>query len=803
MIPRVKASKRTVLLVVSFLIALIDTAFVYNNHLTNKRALQESLQREGQQFRASLDTLLAQTYTNMLTIATFIASDRDVQQLFLQGKKAVEREGGGAGGEQADRLRKALYEKIGPNWQEVQGKFNARQLHFHLGPGSTSYLRVHKPGKYGDNMDNVRFTIVDTNAERTARTGFETGRVYSGLRGVVPVSAFDKGQNRTVHVGALEVGTSYKTVLDILDKRYGVGVGVLLTQDHIRSAMWDDYRDRRFGSGISSCNCVVEASSREGFDEILAKGWELTIHFREDGTEMIETSSGFYALNHIPIRDYIGSKDPSRDDVGAVVFWRPADAQMAAYRQTQRVNILFGVITYVVIELLLIVAFGVMTRHLEQLVRERTCELKESERRLTTAQQVAMIGGWEMDLTTDSLYLSDEIYRILGRNAETFESSYAGFLEVIHPGDRERIDRVYKESVTEKRPYAVDYRILTASGEEKYVREQGESLFDDEGNPRLSRGTLQDVTWRHNKEKELRLSASVFTHANEGILIADKTGIIVDVNQAFSRITGYSRDEVVGQSPSILGSGMQTEAFYKEMWEALLDSGEWQGEIWNRRKTGEVYAEMLTISSVRDSDGSLLNYVALFSDITERKQYQNTLEHMAHYDALTGLPNRKLLADRLHQAMSQAERRKEIIAVIYLDLDGFKAVNDGFGHQYGDKLLMDVSARMAAQLRSGDTLARIGGDEFVFVVTGLAAIEESTPLLERLLRVVAEPVWVEASELRVSASIGVAQYPQGQGVSADQLLEQADSMMYQAKMGGKNQYQLYTSAQVAPECTSS
>jgi diguanylate cyclase (GGDEF)-like protein len=226
------------------------------------------------------------------------------------------------------------------------------------------------------------------------------------------------------------------------------------------------------------------------------------------------------------------------------------------------------------------------------------------------------------------------------------------------------------------------------------------------------------------------------------------------------------------------------------MWDSLRKYGFWSGEIWNRRKSGEVYAELLTISAVLDNKGQTQNYLALFTDITSIKKYQQELERIAHFDPLTELPNRVLLADRLNQAMIQAERRHQSLAVIYLDLDGFKAVNDSKGHQTGDELLILISQRMKDVLREGDTLARIGGDEFVAVLVDLENLNDCVPVLDRLLLAAASPIMMGETTLQVSASIGLTFYPQD-NVDADLLMRHADQAMYTAKQAGKNRYHLF------------
>jgi diguanylate cyclase (GGDEF)-like protein/PAS domain S-box-containing protein len=298
-----------------------------------------------------------------------------------------------------------------------------------------------------------------------------------------------------------------------------------------------------------------------------------------------------------------------------------------------------------------------------------------------------------------------------------------------------------------------------------------------------------------DREAALQLAASVFTHAREGIMITDTDEVIVDTNEAFSRITGYSREDAVGKTPRILRSGKQGKEFYSNMWQQLQDKGHWYGEVWNQRKNGDAYVEMLTISAVRDAQDQAQHYVGLFFDITAMKQHERELDHIAHYDALTNLPNRVLLADRLHQGMVDVQRRGRKLAVLFLDLDGFKSVNDLHGHEAGDQLLITLASRMKQTLREGDTLARIGGDEFVAVLGDLDDSTACVPMLNRLLNAASLPVKIGNNQLQVSASLGVTSFPQNQDIEADQLLRQADQAMYQAKLAGKNRYTFFDADQ--------
>ncbi|MCG8038747.1 MAG: EAL domain-containing protein [Candidatus Thiodiazotropha taylori] len=306
---------------------------------------------------------------------------------------------------------------------------------------------------------------------------------------------------------------------------------------------------------------------------------------------------------------------------------------------------------------------------------------------------------------------------------------------------------------------------------------------------------VRDVTERKHTEQVLRQAASVFSHANEGIMITDADCKIQDVNSAFTAITGYSSKDVVGQNPSILSSGKLDDSFYQNMWDKLNKGENWYGEILNRRKNGELYTERLAINVIKDDNDEIKNYIGMFSDITVLKEQQHQLEQIAHFDALTKLPNRVLLSDRLHQLMVHTVRQTKNLAVVYLDLDGFKEINDRHGHSVGDEFLIRVANRLNNSLREGDTIARIGGDEFIAVLPDLTEHTDCIPLLERLLTAVSTPVDIDGITLQVSASIGATFYPQAEATDADQLLRQADHAMYQAKQSGKNRFKLFDQIQ--------
>jgi len=292
---------------------------------------------------------------------------------------------------------------------------------------------------------------------------------------------------------------------------------------------------------------------------------------------------------------------------------------------------------------------------------------------------------------------------------------------------------------------------------------------------------------KNRSEETLKRAASVFTHANEGIIITDASATIIEVNDTLCRITGYSKSEVLGKNPRILQSGRHSAQFYKNMWNTLNTDGHWRGEIWNCRKDGEVYPEMVTISAVKDAEGQVQHYVSLSTDISEIKFNEGKLERIAHYDLLTNLPNRVLLAKRLNQAIKHSQLQQNSLAVAFMDLDGFKAINDNYGHDIGDQFLVEVSNGLKASLRAGDTIARIGGDEFIIIMANLDEFSDCEHVLNRLLKSASAPVNIAEAVMQVSASIGVTVFPQD-NVDADQLIRHADQAMYVAKQGGKNRY---------------
>jgi diguanylate cyclase (GGDEF)-like protein/PAS domain S-box-containing protein len=321
------------------------------------------------------------------------------------------------------------------------------------------------------------------------------------------------------------------------------------------------------------------------------------------------------------------------------------------------------------------------------------------------------------------------------------------------------------------------FRDMLAGAEQLYLQDLREALEQRDRALAKSRENLQ-------------LAERVIESSLEGVIITDPANRIEFVNRAFTHMTGYTAEEVIGKTPEVLSSGRHDAAFYRQMWDALKRSGYWRGEIWNRRKSGELYLEMLTITAITDDSGAVTHYAAQFSDITNLREKEERIRKLAYYDALTGLPNRRLVEDRLSLAIRHAHRNQTRLAVIFVDLDHFKEVNDALGHAFGDELLVMVAERLQMHLREDDTLARLGGDEFLVLLPDLEEIDEVTRIARRLVAAVAEPCVIEGQEFNIGCSLGISLYPDDT-TTAESLVHNADIAMYRAKQEGRNGYRLF------------
>jgi diguanylate cyclase (GGDEF)-like protein/PAS domain S-box-containing protein len=312
-------------------------------------------------------------------------------------------------------------------------------------------------------------------------------------------------------------------------------------------------------------------------------------------------------------------------------------------------------------------------------------------------------------------------------------------------------------------------------------------LRDDEGHLTGLLGITRDITAERKLRQELMTRSVAVDSAAEGVVVTDASGVIEYANPAFCDMTGYTLEEVKGQPTRRFKSGVHDKDFYRELWGTITAGKPWRGEVVNRRKDGMLYHELLTIAPVKDEQGNVVRFVAIKHDISERKRIEQRLEHLAHFDLLTDLPNRTLFFDRLQQAFFRAQRYQEGLAVLMLDLDGFKAVNDSLGHQAGDLLLAAFAYRLKQTLRQSDTAARMGGDEFTILLHGIRQQDDAVIAARKILDALVQPFDILGHPCHVGASIGVAQFHPDYG-SAEALLQAADAAMYEAKRHGKNRW---------------
>lgn len=342
--------------------------------------------------------------------------------------------------------------------------------------------------------------------------------------------------------------------------------------------------------------------------------------------------------------------------------------------------------------------------------------------------------------------------------------------------------------------------VPSSTKEIRYVRKDGSLVWvnltwsltrTSMGEPDYIIEVIEDITERKEATERLRLFARIFDTINEGVVVTDASNHILFVNPAFSEITGYSPAEAIGKNPNMLHSGLMDQIFYDKMWQSIKKTGRWQGEISDRRKNGESYVEWLSISALKDKQGEHSHYIAVISDISERKAAEERMVYIAQHDFLTGLPNRMVLHDRLTQAIAHAEREQRKVAIMFLDLDRFKVINDTLGHLVGDKLLKIVADRISSVARMTDTVSRLGGDEFAILLTYVDHADDLAVIALKILKCVAGPCVIDGNEIEVTTSVGISVFPED-GNDSESLLAHADAAMYQAKLNGRNNYQFFT-----------
>ena len=426
--------------------------------------------------------------------------------------------------------------------------------------------------------------------------------------------------------------------------------------------------------------------------------------------------------------------------------------------------------------------------------------LRTSEERWKFALEGAGDAVWQWDIASGEIRFSRRLYELLGYDDGELGSTFDEWKRFIHAEDLPRVRadiQAYLEGGSQA--FVTEHRTLCKDGSVKWLLTRGMAISrDGNGRPTAMIGTQSDMSDRKLADEQQRIAAAAF-ESQEGMMVTDAHGTILRVNRAFEQLTGYGAEEVIGKTPAVLKSGRQGEDFYKEMWQIIGRQGHWEGEIWNRKKSGELYPEWLVITAVKDNYGQVTHYVSAFSDITTRKNAEAQIRNLAFYDPLTNLPNRRLLMDRVAQVLASSARSGRFAALMLIDLDHFKTLNDTMGHDIGDQLLVQVAQRLSASVRECDTVARLGGDEFVVMLQDLSH-DESTAATQieavagKILTALNQPYplnGIDTGGYRNTPSIGISQF-RGQDEAFDVLLKQADIALYQSKDAGRNTIRFYS-----------
>ena len=522
------------------------------------------------------------------------------------------------------------------------------------------------------------------------------------------------------------------------------------------------------------------------------------LHILDSKGNLLQASDSFYRMLGYTEQEMRGMnvldwdvEMPADTDFEAIVGRLPAGGQTLHTRQRRK----DGSVISVEINAIAVTVYGVrylyasmrdVTERLrtEQLLREREATLRAI---LDNMPHMA----WLKDLQGRYLAVNEKLSRTAG---------FSSPAQMEGKTDRE----VWPQPLADK--YRADDIEVAESRRQKFMEEHGldqgrqywsetfkTPIIDSSGNVLGTTGYALDITERKQAEESMRLSAAIYQHSTEAILVTDEDNHIIDVNPAFTEITGYTLDEVRLRDPRFLQSGRHDHAFYQEMWRQIVEQGHWQGEIWDRRKNGEVYPKWVTISVIRHPDGRIHRHIAQFSDITEKKRKEEQIWRQANFDMLTELPNRRLFRDRLEQEMRKSKRTGKPLALMFIDLDRFKEVNDTLGHDVGDLLLVEAAGRICACVRESDTVARLGGDEFTVILPEFGTPQNIERVAQHIIENLTAPFTLQGEACYISASIGITLYP-NDAQSQDELMKHADQAMYAAKEEGRNRFRYYTAA---------
>lgn len=527
--------------------------------------------------------------------------------------------------------------------------------------------------------------------------------------------------------------------------------------------------------------------SQPALAEVIGKNVSLPDSFFRQHLDSKRPVSHFEGISpatgdkRLPVLRTIQPADLAMDKPLVVSLSRESDAMFAPWQRDVRNQLL------AYLSLVLLSTLGLW------LYRRQRLRQRVNEQRLKLATEAAGVGIWEFDLKTRRYHWDTAMFDLFGLDARMANARNDDWHQLMLPGELERIKAATRAVLKNRQAFNLTFQIRRQNGQVRFMRNRATLHCDAQGAPSRLIGTTEDVTERKLREADLRIAAVAF-ECQESIMVTDANQLILRVNHAFTELFGYTAQDVLGATPRLLQSGRHDPAFYVAMWDGITRGGAWQGEIWDRRKNGECFPVWLSITAVCSDEGGVTHYVATHTDITLRKAAEEDIKQLAFYDPLTGLPNRRLLQDRLHQAMSQARRERGRLALLFLDLDKFKPVNDAFGHQAGDELLQAVAQRLQACVRESDTVARLGGDEFVLLLPSIEAAQDAMAVAEKIHQAFGQPFALSAGRsVSMTFSTGIAVYPEHAN-DEKALMRHADEAMYQAKAAGRDRFVLFAPA---------
>ncbi len=677
-------------------------------------------------------------------------------------------------------LRQQLLERLSPLYDRMLTK-GFRQLHFHL-PGAISFLRFHRPEKFGDNLWKVRAGIARVNTERERVSGFEEGRVFNGFRYIFPL--FHDGE----FVGSVETSYSFRSfLLTHADLQHGA-YRLLVSRDLVLEKVWSDERQSNYMDSAVNPGFVIDR-----YADLTQLTEVLPMARRWSQSRLADIGRVIAPRVRERMNDWRAFSVVTRDPEPVVVSFLPVHTTMGLnggyllrYASAPQVASAWSWlwIKVVLTAVLVLLTMGsLIYMNLRESGRSRERELWL--RTLNEAQRIARLGNWTFDVGRGELSWSDEVYWIFGHAPRSFTPTYDRFLAMVHPDDRARVEQAVDESLRTGNPYEIDHRIVRPDDKVRYVHERGTVELDGRGRPRSMLGTAQDITDRIAANEESRQAATILRSTHEGVVIANDEGRILSANPAVEHLLSIDQSELLDRFVDELVFDREETTPFHLVREQLRSTGTWEGELWLRRfGDGTNFFPTLASFTAITSDLGERRFVVMFSDISEAKAREWAMWHQAHHDALTGLANRTLFHERLERALSSAERHGELVGVLYVDLDDFKPINDTYGHDVGDELLIELARRMEAVTRDEDTVSRQGGDEFAVLVARPSTHEAVERVAEKIRTAIEAPLRVGELSLNPRASIGQAVYPEG-GTTVEELVVAADESMYRQKQSHK------------------